>query len=655
MKNLQNKQKPDFLLDLSFVMCSCAKQPPADLEMLDTECFEYYRILKATDDNNGVFGKDSPFIKDADCKPFINIDNFKQCQSDNYVDAMLDIANYAYKMMGNYKTDSAQYNALNSKWQVFSNYAETARQYENIPKEDRNYPCVLELLDSWFNTDDKVKMSNKMKLIAEAKELQMNLSKSSGDLINALRDACRDYGKDKGYEEPVHLLTYEEMLEEKENNNLSMILEDPELSSSNIETDEDKAKAKEQDEWNQATKDLDAIIKLIKDCIADADSWAGSGITDIAVYKADEDEDTEYIYIDDIDIILEDVKNLENKLGTALESIIKFDAIADKYQLLDENNNLKSLVQNLYDNIAKLLNEISNLRSDIYENDTVTEESFLVCRCGGIIKVVQNGDWVNISKDALKSNIIDLLQYAEEYIYGLYKPNYTGDLKYSIIKAFNIVHGAVTFLSGEETELDYIIDEACEKSGKPAAHVEINVRPAQDMLKQAKNLKAFQNILSTIPSWVGMGFTLALAFQDILESVKEGEKFLLNENGGTVLSVGSVLYHIFYKKGKILKKALNKATIIGSVITAIEDFTYKSYAAFIGEINVTVTTYHEQFTFSGKYNIFGNKEGDYSTNRHPYQKSIFIINSPEDNKTEIHYKIYEDGVFETSVESDIMY
>lgn len=60
---------PEFILDSSFVMCSCARKPPAGLDRLDTECFEYYRILHATEENNGIFGNDSPFIRDIDCEP----------------------------------------------------------------------------------------------------------------------------------------------------------------------------------------------------------------------------------------------------------------------------------------------------------------------------------------------------------------------------------------------------------------------------------------------------------------------------------------------------------------------------------------------------------------------------------------------------------
>lgn len=72
-------------------------------------------------------------------------------------------------------------------------------------------------------------------------------------------------------------------------------------------------------------------------------------------------------------------------------------------------------------------------------------------------------------------------------------------------------------------------------------------------------------------------------------------------------------------------------------------------------LTIEVTTYKEHYTFSGNYDIFGRKEGDYTVSHRPYEKSSFLINAPEDNRTEIHYKIYEDGVFETSETSDIMY
>ncbi|MDW2797510.1 hypothetical protein RZO55_07970 [Clostridium boliviensis] len=199
MKNLSGKQKPNYLLDSSYVMCSCAKQVPAKCKKLDTECFEYYRLLRATDKNNGVFGKDSPFIRDIDCEPFINLDKFGCCQADNYVNAMNDIVCNLNKTMKLYPVDSPQYQALQNKFLYYSDCVTAAMNQQGIPKLGRNYPCVLELIDSWFNTDDKTRMSNKLEVIAKMKKLQVSYMKQIRESLAKLKQGSNKYLKDEGF------------------------------------------------------------------------------------------------------------------------------------------------------------------------------------------------------------------------------------------------------------------------------------------------------------------------------------------------------------------------------------------------------------------------------------------------------------------------
>ena len=49
------------------------------------------------------------------------------------------------------------------------------------------------------------------------------------------------------------------------------------------------------------------------------------------------------------------------------------------------------------------------------------------------------------------------------------------------------------------------------------------------------------------------------------------------------------------------------------------------------------------------------KEGKYRASKKAYFKSPFLVAVPEDNKTTLNFKIYEDGIFKDIEESRFMY
>ncbi|MDK2811475.1 hypothetical protein [Lacrimispora amygdalina] len=667
MKNLSGKMKPNYLLDSSYVMCSCAKQAPAKCKKLDTECFEYYRLLRATDKNNGVFGKDSPFIRDIDCEPFINLDKFGCCQADNYVNAMNDIVCNLNKTMKLYPVDSPQYQALQNKFLYYSDCVTAAMNQQGIPKLGRNYPCVLELIDSWFNTDDKTRMSNKLEVIAQMKKLQVSYMKQIRESLAKLKQGSNKYIKDEGF---APELAYALPMGKEGQGNLSLPNWNdtkPEVSKNLLnyfDENEKKKREREEEKRKILSKELNAqsdMIKHVNDYLKVVSEWANSNNT--TVYNADEDNDSDLVYIDDLDAVLSEISKLKSKSSVALTSIKGFETIARKHGIEDKRSKLEQEIQNISTNFNTLSTEIGKLRSNIYERPIVTEDSFLVCRCGGIIKVVQNGSWVNISKGRIEGNIIDLLKFAEDRIYKDYIKSSYGDQRFSKIKAYNIVHGIILYATGlEEAKPYYIIDEECEKARKPAAHVEINIRPAKDVLKQAKYGEAAANAMSLMSgpySWVGVGVTMVLSVADIIES----EDFLTWDNFNSFEAIGSTLFETIPIIKKTMDNVVHKVFVdllgyyakIATVFTIFEDLFYNSHAYFAGEIKITISTYCEEYQFKGTYNIMGDKEGVYSGSCKPIEKSKFLLQVPEDNRTAIKYKIYEDGIFQKGEFNDIMY
>lgn len=275
-----------------------------------------------------------------------------------------------------------------------------------------------------------------------------------------------------------------------------------------------------------------------------------------------------------------------------------------------------------------------------------------MCRCGGIIKVVQNGSWVNISKGRIEGNIIDLLKFAEDRIYGDYIKclGVHDDPLFSKIKAYNIVHGILLYATGlKEAKPGYIINEKCEKAKKPAPHIEIKIKPAKDVLKQAKYREVGTDasilILGKYFPLISMGFTIYFGVGEIIESAE----VLSRENINNFQSLIDIPVQILKESGKIpnLESLAYIGGLYGMVVSCFnifESLVYNSYADFTGEIDIIVSTYCEEYKFTGTYNIFGDLTGDYTADKKPIQQSPFLNYAPSDNNTVISYKIYEDGI-----------
>lgn len=344
------------------------------------------------------FGKDSPFIRDIDCEPFINLDKFGCCQADNYISAMNDIMQNLYKSMKKYPQDSDQYKALLNKYEYYPDCVSSSLNQQGSAKQFRNYPCVLELIDSWFNTDDKIKMSNKLEVIAQIKKLQGSYMKRTRETLAKLKKGSNTYLKDQGFAlDLAYALPMGK--EKKENLDLSNWAVTKPVVSKNLlnyfDENEKKKREIEEEKKKILNKELNAqtdVIKHVNDCLKEVGDWVNSNNT--SVYSVDEDSDSNLVYIDDIDAVLSEINILKSKSSTALINIQGFEAIAIKYGIEDKRNELEQEIQNIFDNFTTLNSEICKLRRSIYERSIVTEDSFLVCRCGGIIKVVQNGNWL---------------------------------------------------------------------------------------------------------------------------------------------------------------------------------------------------------------------------------------------------------------------
>lgn len=163
---------------------------------------------------------------------------------------------------------------------------------------------VLELIDSWFNTDDKIKMSNKLEVIAQIKKLQGSYMKRTRETLAKLKKGSNTYLKDQGFAlDLAYALPMGK--EKKENLDLSNWAVTKPVVSKNLlnyfDENEKKKREIEEEKKKILNKELNAqtdVIKHVNDCLKEVGDWVNSNNT--SVYSVDEDSDSNLVYIDDM-------------------------------------------------------------------------------------------------------------------------------------------------------------------------------------------------------------------------------------------------------------------------------------------------------------------------------------------------------------------
>lgn len=692
---MQDKQKPNYVMNSSFVLCSCSAQPPKGTQgdnKYDIDNFEFYRVLKATEPNNGVYGGDNPIINETDCVPHINIEPFKNCRSKFYFNAVRDIALHAFGEMEKYSQGSEEYSYWYSK---YYNYQEILRYTSS---SSGIYPCVMELLDSWFNTDDKTLMSNAIEKLEEAKKKQKDTYDNASANLNSMEDKLDEYCKVMRLElekeaaksietaaigtwgkvivlldkprnvlypgEHYYVLSFAKMDSRGNVIRGGICSETPVLEYEDF-TDTDSYK-----EWKADDDELNSIKTLINQLKTGIKEWKEDEVKTYVIsddeltdtYDGTSDEE-EKVYIDDMDVILNEISSLRSIADQITTGFEKYEETAGKYKVKRFCDRLRSEFAGIYNDLDNLYTEIEVIRSEIYKRTTVTEDSFLVCRCGGVIKVVINGEWVQQSNEMVKPNLIELLTYIEGDLFAKLKPNDSEDIRYSIIDAFNMTHETLLALSEQEqTNYDFIVDEGCENSQNELPAIEIIISPMKEIMEKKKTVLGILNATTFLP-YVGPYIQLALVFNDV---VNYGDVSLFGGVTDAEAVASIVLSEAIKPKymgnaSKEVAKGLGNLSagmvIIANAVSlwgALSNLLYKSYAYFVGEIKVNIYTFNYKYQYYGRYDIQGNKIDAYSYNRSTSDGSIYRMKIPRGNNL-ISFNIYDGSYFqkEDNIENTI--
>lgn len=392
------------------------------------------------------------------------------------------------------------------------------------------------------------------------------------------------------------------------------------------------------------------MLSSIDSFLDDLDLWTQ---TKEKTYEVFEENQT---YIDDITVIKESIamkKRAAQQVYGAIESV---SGNAEKCGMTEKYQEIKQEFQDIYKELNSLFSKTIELEQKVEEKAAITMQSYLVCRCGGIIKIITDGQWVKISKERIKQNIIDVMKYAEGYLYDEIKVTTFKETKFSLIDAYNLIH--MFILDSSETTLlsdrDYIINAENEEQRNDAPGMKITITPAKDVLNKEHKGKAGAST-STLTPYVGPVFAVFLALgvfvdedsseEDTAAALVAGENIssLVSE----LVSAGSKITKAVKIGCRFVAKALNYLNTIVTCLDIYKNLDYQSYADFTGEIKMEIYTFAYQYTFIGNYDINGGLDGDYKQSKKKITRTPFLLDSTiTNNELILSYKIFDNQYIE---------
>lgn len=280
-------------------------------------------------DNHGIMEGERNCAHDEDCIPIRNIKPFKYCQSYYAKQAIMALL----------PTASAEE-------QKRYNEALSAIKYNETHFDQKLVPCVLALLDRWFDADEKNIVTDSMKfgreILLDIKGLQKKLNKSLNKAINSTYIL---------YAGALYILPKDVYIEYMNH-------------------------------WQKLKK----IKEELKKIFSEFDLFA------ISIDMGDNK-------------FHGTIKNLED-IEDRLNKIIKdMDEAHNIYSRLDGYNTLKTEFQELVSETKKLKSTIINWKEKEYH--LILTNSFLVCRCGGIISFLTSGQEHMLRAKTLLKSILD--------------------------------------------------------------------------------------------------------------------------------------------------------------------------------------------------------------------------------------------------------
>lgn len=557
----------------ALVYCNCTKEKTA--KNADEANFEIYRYLTVDPEGNrNIFCTDQPFLFADDCKPSINIKSFPFCRSKNYGPAVKSLKEYAdNKCMEviNQEGSEAELLMWGETQVVLQNaYTQFIEQERLVEK---SYPCILQVVDRWFNTSQET-INNYFNWSQETKE---HLDKINETFLQVVRKAKQKLKKAQpGIWERLTdaLAQLQPRFEE--------ITIFPSYGSFNFgsykgfQRFDKKWNDKQSLSWfDDRMKEMQKILELYSAMVCDELFFA---------------ENQEYV---------------NSGLGEVKDLFLEFYEAMTELDYEDDTGFSEAL-----ENFNGNLNELKPDDQFVDEGKTfLTINSFLVCRCGGIINIVYDGQGLKAGLSKVESNVIDLLKWIEkdlhETIYGTQLWD-CWPMGVSFIDGFNFVR-YILLAIGQASQYDDYIRAVYNEEEMDGYGVEmdISIQSRSTLNKDQHNKSGGLNLAS------GVLGALGIKCGDFFSITASTVMLWLDNSTDNRRSLETVFAAL------IPQKIISNLAKIGGVFYmlkaftgAMVDYSYESTADYVGEIQVTLKVGTHDITYIRGYDIIGTAMGD---------------------------------------------
>jgi len=277
-------------------------------------------------------------------------------------------------------------------------------------------------------------------------------------------------------------------------------------------------------------------------------------------------------------------------------------------------------IDNMLIELRKDLNEvIQNITDWTTEcSNTLTFDSFMVCRCGGVLEFVTSGQEYVQYFDKIYSRMIEHLQeyaarlqsLAESQVYfcleGLEVDSEERDLLYAYEDAADGLEKAYKYLSTEEIEQEPM---------RCNVHIEFVARSVQEESEQY--ITGIITLIGLIPHPATVPFKIASAAMGVyyMNENRKQEKLLTFENGKTTFEIGltasSITADVLQSAQKATPTALGYVNSVGNVysfIAAMSCANFEITDNWLERIRIYIFT--EGYMFLGE--MYLNESGEKS-------------------------------------------
>ena len=574
----------------ALVHCSCTKEIIG--EKSNEENFTVYRYLKI--DENGdrnIFCGDQPFLFSDDCRPYINIKAFPYCKSQYYGATLKSLITSLDNRIEKKRKEGAGETELVSmevEKSILYGHLTYYNDQQNLKEYLKRYPCILQVIDRWFRTSTKKIVDNQFEWSQKvAKDLE-HIDIYFKEILRRVKKGLNNYSLKKWkilgkYFSDLYL----KMIQLSEIGSFS-------LSNKEFREFSIIWTVEERINWFDAR--MLELQDLLNNCI--------KLIYDEMFFATDQI----FLYSR-----IEDIKGLFLLFYNAITAL--------EYQ---DDFEFRTTLENL--NI--ILNSSFSTTELYEEKEFLKDDSFLVCRCGGIIRIVYDGKQLRQYLNKLYPNLVVLLKFAEKELYNrIITSNYDGQnwkVPVSLINGFNLMRMLLLELEEEDqNSLIVPIVDGKEEIGF-GADLTIRMKTMSDVNKKAHYVEGSKIIcqypIDYVIGKLGTVGTIISGTKTINDIVTKPDKKNIISGAASAAEIYGDYKKIEFSSGmgKLVGKILN----LYDITEAVGHFCYYSTADYIGEMQIYIRVGAYDITYSGTYNVEGIQIGDVLVNYKENTKPI---------------------------------